>query len=65
MFATEVGGPVDPPNLRRTVRRLTRKAGIESTWTTYELRHSAVTLLSAAGVPLETIADLAGTPTPR
>ena len=33
---------------------------IPGTWTVYELRHSAVSILSAAGVPLELIADAAG-----
>lgn len=60
VFATEVGGPIDPANLRRSLRQLTRKAGIEGHWTTYELRHTSVSLLSEQGVPLEDIADMAG-----
>lgn len=60
VFTTEAGTPIDPANLRRALRKLTREAGIPGTWTVYELRHSAVSILSAAGVPLELIADTAG-----
>jgi integrase len=59
VFTTPVGTPVDPSNLRKAFAALTRAAGIGH-WTPYELRHSAVSLLSAAGVPLEHIADVTG-----
>ena len=39
--------------------RLCKKAGIERV-TPYELRHSAASLLSDAGVPIEVLADLLG-----
>jgi integrase len=59
VFATTVGTPMGPNNLRRDFNDLTAKAGIGH-WTPNELRHSAGSLLSAAGVPLEQIADLLG-----
>ncbi len=59
VFCTTIGTPIDPSNLRYYVSTLTKAAGLGH-WTPYELRHSAVSLLSAAGVPLEHIADVAG-----
>jgi integrase len=59
VFATSIGTPINPSNLRREIAELTQNAGI-GRWTPKELRHSAGSLLSAAGVPLERIADLLG-----
>lgn len=59
VFCNEVGGPMDPANLRRTFRGATEKAGL-GRGTPNELRHSAASLMSAAGVPLEEIADVLG-----
>lgn len=39
--------------------RLTKRAGL-GPWHPNELRHSACSLLSAAGVPLEHVADILG-----
>ncbi len=60
VFRTEVGTAVDYANQRRSLRALAIKAGLGEKWTTRELRHTAVSILSHGGVPLETIADLAG-----
>lgn len=59
VFASEVGTPWEPPNFRRALRRIGDQVGIDVI-TPYELRHTAVTLLSNSGVPAEHIADLAG-----
>lgn len=59
LFCTEIGTPIDPSNFRRSFQTLTKAAGLGS-WAPYELRHSAITLASGAGVALEDIADLAG-----
>lgn len=59
VFTTEIGSPLDPSNLRRGFRALTRRAGIGD-WHPHELRHSAVSILSASGVPMEQIADVVG-----
>jgi integrase len=57
VFATTVGTAVNPSNLRRDFARLTIGAGL-GPWTPNELRHSAGSLLSAAGVRLEEVADV-------
>lgn len=59
VFTTAVGTALDPANLRRSFSALTRDAGLGH-WTPKELRHSAASLLSASGVPLELIADVMG-----
>jgi integrase len=59
VFPTNVGTPMSPSNLRRDLARLTVAAGL-GRWSPNELRHSAASLLSAFGVPLEQIADVLG-----
>lgn len=59
VFSTEIGTLVDPSNYRRQLSKVTEAAGLGH-WSPNELRHSAVSLLSAAGVPLEQIADVVG-----
>lgn len=58
-FTNAIGGPIDPANLRRTLRRATEQAGLGA-WHPHELRHSAASILSASGVPLEQVADVLG-----
>jgi integrase len=64
VFTTTTGTMLDPSNVRRAFSALTQQAGLGH-WHPHELRHSTVSLLSAAGVPLEQIADLAGHSTTR
>ena len=59
VFVNAIGGPIDPANLRRTLRRETVAGGLGE-WHPHELRHSAASILSAAGVPLEEVADVLG-----
>ena len=59
VFTTTIGTPINPSNLRRSFRRVTTAAGL-GRWHPHELRHSAASLLSAAGVPLEVVADVLG-----
>jgi integrase len=59
VFTTGFGTLLDPANLRRSLRQVTERAGL-GRWHPHELRHSAASLLSAAGVPLEEIADVLG-----
>jgi len=59
VFTTATGRPVDASNLRRYFPRACKAAGI-GRWTPYEMRHSAASLMSAAGVPLEQVADVLG-----
>jgi integrase len=59
VFTNAIGGPIDPANLRRMLRRATEEAGLGA-WHPHELRHSAASILSASGVPLEEVADVLG-----
>lgn len=59
VFPTTRGTLIDPRNFRRSFDKLTDRAGLGK-WTPNELRHSAISLLSAAGVPIEEIADVVG-----
>ena len=59
VFPTSRGTLLDPANLRRALRTVTERAGL-GRWHPHELRHSAASLLSAAGVPLEEVADVLG-----
>jgi integrase len=59
VFTTHFGTPINPSNLRRDFSQLTTSAGLGH-WTPNELRHTAVSLLSADGLPLERIADVVG-----
>jgi integrase len=59
VFTTRHGGPVEHPMLGKELARLTEALGLGH-WHPHELRHSAVSLLSAAGVRLEDVADVMG-----
>lgn len=59
VFTTSTGSVLDPANVRRQLRRLTESAGLGHLRPN-ELRHSAASILSHDGVPLEVIADLLG-----
>ena len=62
VFTTSVGTPMDAANVRRDLwRALCLVRGIEpGEWTPRELRHSFVSVLSDAGIPVEQIAQLVG-----
>ena len=56
VFCTRNGRPYSLSNLRRYFARLCERAGLGSDWTTYELRHSFVSIIA----DLVKVADLAG-----
>ncbi|RSM58937.1 site-specific integrase [Amycolatopsis sp. WAC 01376] len=61
VFASEVGTELDRHNVLRMFRRVVKAAGLEpGEWTPREMRHSFVSLLSDAKVPIEDIARLCG-----
>jgi integrase len=61
VFTTHLGTPLDAANVRRAFRRVAERAGLHAEkWTPRELRHSFVSLLSSAGIPIEDIAHLVG-----
>lgn len=59
VFATRAGTPLSASNVRRELDRVTSEADLPSV-TPNELRHTAASNLSAAGVPIEQIADVLG-----
>jgi integrase len=61
VFCTTNGTALDSANVRRMFRLICRDADLDpGEWTPRELRHSFVSLMSEAGVPLEEIARLVG-----
>ncbi len=60
VYTTTVGSGLDAANVRRGFRSVVTAAGVAGSWTPRELRHSFVSLLSANGVPVESIAQLVG-----
>ena len=49
LFVSENGTPINPSNLRRLIDRFAQDAGIEGVLNPYDLRHTATSLISAAG----------------
>jgi integrase len=60
VFSSTVGTPLSANNVIRTFRAITEKAGLGKDWAPREMRHTFVSVLSANGVPVESIALLAG-----
>ena len=60
VFASRVGTPLSANNVIRAFRLITKKAGLGEDWVPREMRHTFVSVLSANGVPVESIALLAG-----
>jgi integrase len=62
VFTTRFGTGIDAANVRRDFRRaLALVPGLEAKeWTPRELRHSFVSVLSDAGIPVEEISQLVG-----
>jgi integrase len=60
VFASTVGTPLSANNVIRAFQGLTEKAGLGKGWAPREMRHTFVSVLSAKGVPVESIALLAG-----
>ena len=60
VFCTRNGTPMSMSNMRRAFRQLCERAGLGSDWTTYELRHSFVSLVTDQLDDVVKVADLAG-----
>lgn len=60
VFGTRNGTPITMSNLRRAFQQLCERAGLGKDWTTYELRHSFVSLVADQLDDLVKVADLAG-----
>lgn len=62
VFTTRTGTALGAGNVRRAFRTVAAAAGLNATgWTPRELRHSFVSLMPDAGVPIEKIAGLSAT----
>ncbi len=59
VFTTTVGTAIDPRNTGRYFDNLCEAAGLGH-WHPHELRHSAASLMLAAGVPIEVVSDVLG-----
>ena len=59
VFTTSVGTPHNPRNVARSLTTATQRLGYGH-WHPHELRHTAASLMSQAGIPIETIADQLG-----
>jgi integrase len=59
VFASEIGTPLDPSNVRRVLTRVSKRAGVDGVFP-YLMRHAAASLLVDAGKSLEEVADLLG-----
>jgi integrase len=59
VFTTEMGGPVDPRNLLRTIEVAAKAAGLTDVGV-HTLRHSAAVAWLEAGVHIKAVADLLG-----
>jgi integrase len=60
VFTTTIGTMLDQHNIRRVFRQITKAAGLGEDWVPRELRHTFVSIMSAGGVPVEEIAQVAG-----
>jgi integrase len=61
VFLTRTGRPLEARNVRRDFRKIVTAAGLPGReWAPRELRHSFVSLLSDAKVPIESISRLVG-----
>ena len=60
VFCGNAGQPQWQANVGRGFKRMCGRAGIGSGWHPHEQRHTFVSVLSAAGVDIEAIADAAG-----
>lgn len=60
VFSSSIGTPLTATSVLRAFHVITEKAGLGKNWAPREMRHTFVSLLSANGVPMESIALLAG-----
>jgi integrase len=60
VFSSEIGTPLNPPNITRHFKRILRKANLRTTIRLYDLRHTTATLLLQADVNPKVVSERLG-----
>lgn len=60
VFASEIGTPLNPPNVTRHFKRILKKANIRTSIRLYDLRHTTATLLLQAGINPKIVSERLG-----
>ena len=60
VFASEIGTPLNPPNVTRAFKKALERAGIRTSIRLYDLRHTTATLLLQAGVNPKIVSERLG-----
>jgi len=60
VFPSEIGMPLNPPNLTRAFKKALERAGIRTSIRLYDLRHTTATLLLQAGVNPKVVSERLG-----
>ena len=60
VFPSEIGTPLNPPNVTRHFKRILKKAKIRTSIRLYDLRHTTATLLLQAGINPKIVSERLG-----
>ncbi|HEX8265479.1 MAG TPA: tyrosine-type recombinase/integrase [Pyrinomonadaceae bacterium] len=60
VFPSEIGTPLNTPNVTRTFKKVLVKAGIRTSIRLYDLRHTCATLLLLAGINPKIVSERLG-----
>jgi integrase len=60
VFASEIGTPLNPPNVTRAFKKALKDAGIRTSVRLYDLRHTTATLLLQANVNAKVVSERLG-----
>lgn len=60
VFASEVGTPLNPPNITRAFKKALKDADIRTSIRLYDLRHTTATLLLQAGINPKVVSERLG-----
>ena len=60
VFPSEIGTPLNPPNVTRHFKRILKKANIRTSIRLYDLRHTHATLLLQAGINPKIVSERLG-----
>ncbi len=60
VFASEIGTPLNPPNLTRHFKRILKKTNLRTSIRLYDLRHTTATLLLQVGINPKVVSERLG-----